>query len=296
MTCRLNGGENVLIRTLSSTDVDALHECWCRAFSDYVVPLKVSPEELSVRLRQDSYQPSLSVGAFMEGRMVGFWLSGFRIVDGKRTAYDAGTAVVKEAREKGISGKLYQAAQLRFTEEGVERYIIEVFKNNEVALAMYRKKGFVLDRVLEGFKGTNVGLGDESKMEDLHVMPASLSELHSEHRASLDYVPSWQNGWDALFSVEDSTVSVKVSHGDSIVGYAVFQPVLRRIAHIGVADVVIAHDIVGKLLKYFAPMVPDGQFIEMVNIPKGRSIIPGILLAHGFTHYGSLYEMTKPYN
>lgn len=83
------------------------YDTFIKAFSDYRVQINVSQESLKNNLKRRGYRPDASICACDGDEMVGFMLNSVRQWDGKTTAYDTGTGVVKRYRNQEISGSMF---------------------------------------------------------------------------------------------------------------------------------------------------------------------------------------------
>ncbi|MBU0504513.1 MAG: GNAT family N-acetyltransferase [bacterium] len=287
-----NRSDRITIKTLADVDFSDLKCCWCEAFSDYDVPLQASEEELKIRLAQDSYSPQLSVGAFDSDRLIGFWLTGLRTTNAELVGYDAGTAVIPEFRGRGVSNLLSEYLDKLLLREGVSKYILEVFCENNVALSLYRKKGFkVVDKV-DTFRTEPYPCIDIENISEFSISECTLDEVYANHANLLDFTPTWQNSWEALHAVQSSTISIVIKDGEEIVGYAIYQPVLRRIAQIGIAPHADQQKIMRQIINYFRSKSPIQDKLEMVNV-QPKSSIPALLKQHGIDCFISLYVMER---
>ena len=142
----------ITYRLLSSADSTKLFDCFLEAFSDYQVDMRASREEFEQRLVRDGVRLEISAGAFDESRMVGFYMNALGEWQGKPTAYDAGTGVIPAYRRQGIAEELFAFMAPRLKEASVEQYLLEVLTENERAVALYRKLGFVDTRRLAVFR------------------------------------------------------------------------------------------------------------------------------------------------
>lgn len=131
-----------MIRTLTHEDFDSLFAAFGAAFSDYVVKLSPTREQLLEMFTRRGWIPSLSVGAFDGNRMVAFTVNG---VDGDR-AYDSGTGVVPTHRRHGLARQLMEKS---FELLRPADYVLEVLDNNPKAIALYRDLGFKEKRGLQ---------------------------------------------------------------------------------------------------------------------------------------------------
>ena len=78
-----------------------------KAFSDYEVPMQLSLESFKYFNQRRGVQYDLSFGAVEGNELVGFILNAIDIWEGKRTAYDCGTGVIPEFRQKGIGNQIF---------------------------------------------------------------------------------------------------------------------------------------------------------------------------------------------
>lgn len=133
-------------RTLENTSYRQLAECFCLAFSDYYFPMNLSPEQLREHLEQSGVDLKLSYGAFIEDNMVGFIFNSSSLYNGKKAAFDVGTAVVPEHRGKGVFHQMFQVMEPQLAQEHIDTYYLEVLQQNERAVRLYQKHGFSIER------------------------------------------------------------------------------------------------------------------------------------------------------
>ncbi|HUR79642.1 MAG TPA: N-acetyltransferase [Thermoanaerobaculia bacterium] len=129
-------------RTLTHGDFESLFAAFTAAFSDYVVKLSPTREQLLEMFTRRGWVPELSVGVFDGEVMVAFTVNG---VDGDR-AYDSGTGVVPSHRRHGLARELMLRS---FDLLRPRQYVLEVLDNNPRAVALYRDLGFVERRGLQ---------------------------------------------------------------------------------------------------------------------------------------------------
>lgn len=127
-----------MIRTLTPDDFEAVFAAFADAFSDYVVKLSPTREQLAEMLTRRGYLPEASVGMFEDGRLVAFTLNG---VDGDR-AYDSGTGVVISHRRRGLGRTIMEASMDVLRARGCTSYVLEVIDANVRAVELYRGLGF----------------------------------------------------------------------------------------------------------------------------------------------------------
>ncbi len=101
----------IAYRTLIDTPIEQIHEAFVRGFSDYLVPMQLSLEDLRAMHAIRGVDYSLSVGAFDGDDLIGFTTNGVGMWCGLPTAYDAATAVAKNYRGRGVSREMFRTAE-----------------------------------------------------------------------------------------------------------------------------------------------------------------------------------------
>jgi len=176
-----------VIRTLTHDDFESLFAAFTAAFSDYVVPLVLTREQLLEMFTRRGWVPELSVAAFDGGAMVAFTVNG---IDSDR-AYDSGTGVVLTHRRSGLARAMMERS---FELLRPREYVLEVIDANARAHALYRDLGFRETRGLQcwAFEAQR-HIGSQAHRGS----PVSLC---ASEPVSLwwDIQPSWQNSTSSI--------------------------------------------------------------------------------------------------
>jgi len=210
-------------RFLSAADFIPLYECFLEAFSDYQVDMQMSREQFEQRIMRDGVRLEFSAGAFDNGKMIGFYMNGRGMWQGKETAYDAGTGVIPGYRGGGVAKELFAFLVPRLKDIGIAQYLLEVLSENERAVALYRKLGFAETRVLAVFRSNE-------PVKPFGVLPGFSVEYLEEPDWRLfesfwDGYPSWQNSIAAVERVKSESTIVGAYRGKKCVGYGItFRP------------------------------------------------------------------------
>ena len=112
----------ITIKTLSNTSIEAIHETFVKAFSDYVEPIDLTFQQLKYMTERRGFNADLSFGAFANDELVGFTLNGIDEWNGQLTAYDTGTGIIKEFRKKGIASRMFNESLPVLRESNVTQY------------------------------------------------------------------------------------------------------------------------------------------------------------------------------
>ena len=130
-------------RTLENTDSVCIYEAFTQAFSDYQVSVDMPLKSFETMLKRNGFMPAVSVGAFADRTLVGFILNGVRDWDNEKTVYDLGTGVIPDFRRTGIMGELLNLVSTICIKNKISVYQLEVIQDNEKALTLYKKQGFL---------------------------------------------------------------------------------------------------------------------------------------------------------
>ena len=210
-------------RLLSAADLIPLYECFLEAFSDYQVDMQMSREQFEQRIARDGVRLEISAGAFDNEKMIGFYMNGRGSWQGNQTAYDAGTAVIPEYRGGGVAKEMFAFMVPRLKEVGIAQYLLEVLSENDRAVALYRKLGFVETRGLAVFR-SNEPMAPLSELPGVSIR--SVEEPDWKLFESFwDGYPSWQNSSAAVERVANMSEILGAYVDGNCVGYGVvFRP------------------------------------------------------------------------
>lgn len=214
----------IKIKQLTSTSIEEIHEAFSRAFADYVEPFDLTKDQLQYMIERRGCDFNLSVGAFHEDKLVGLTLNGMGEWNGKRTAYDTGTGVVKEFRKQGIATKMFVESLPILKEHGISQYLLEVICENTSAFELYKKAGFKVVRNFDYFiaeKG-NLKFGNKSISDEF-----SIREIEKPNwnlfKTFWEFNPSWQNSIDSINRKFEFFKTLGVFKKDELVGYGIIE-------------------------------------------------------------------------
>src|SRR5688500_8226263 len=107
-----------MIRSLRADDFDEIHRAFVEAFSDYIVPMKPTPEALREMFTRRGWVPELLSGIFENERLVAFTLNGFE----DATGYDTGSGVIPTHRRRGLARQTMEHSFALLRDAGAKRY------------------------------------------------------------------------------------------------------------------------------------------------------------------------------
>lgn len=241
------------MRTLTAGDFDAVYAAFVEAFSDYVVKLSPSRDQLLEMLTRRGWVPEASVGIFEGERMVAFTLNGL----GEASGYDSGTGVVLSHRRSGLARQTMERSSVLLRERGCTRYVLEVIDSNTKAIELYRGLGFKEKRGLQCWA---FDAGPSSvKYDSASPLPET----------EWDIQPAWQNTTASVNRAKDTYTVI----GDAD-AYAIVFPSNGDLAQFAVRREARRRGIGTKLLRQAAAVA--GKPLRIMNVDEG---------AEGITHF-----------
>jgi ribosomal protein S18 acetylase RimI-like enzyme len=269
-------------RLLAADDLTPLYECFLEAFSDYQVDMQMSREQFEQRILRDGVQLEISAGAFDDKKMIGFYMNGF----GEQRAYDAGTGVIPEYRGEGIAKELFAFMAPRLKEVGIAQYLLEVLSENDRAVALYRKLGFVETRVLSVLRS-------DEPVKRLSELPGMIREVEEPDwrlfESFWDGYPSWQNSSAAVERVVNAREIVGAYVDGKCVGYGV---VFRPTGNLMQLAVAREHRRKGIGSRILAALSTD-EALKVNNIDENLKETLAFFEANKFKIVLKQYEMLK---
>ena len=270
-----------MFRTLTAVDFDAVVACFNEAFSDYAVRFSMTAPQLREINARRAVVIDLSVGAFDDGRLVGFTLNGF---DGE-TAYDSGTGVIPSHRRRGLARDMMTFILPRLRDAGARRYPLEVIETNTRAVALYESLGFTTTRPLTCWKR-------ETGKAVSGVAIRTIEPDWDLFASFLDVAPSWQNSEASIRRARDPRVILGAFDGDLLAGYAIVFPPTHDLAQLAVRRTHRRRGIGAALLDRAA--VEAEGMVRILNVDARDEGIDAFLRASGAEQFVRQREMARP--
>ena len=275
----------IKIKQLNGTSFDVIHQAFKDAFSDYVEPFDLTNEELLYMFERRGYDLELSFGAFDNDKLVGITINGIGDWNGKFTAYDTGTGVVKAYRKQGIATKMFMESLPVLKKAGIEQYLLEVIKSNVGAFELYKKAGFSVVREFGYFKSNKHDLLYKKIIPQRDYTFRLLEKPDWEILSKFwDFQPSWQNSVDSLKRKIDFLKILGVFKNSELIGYGIIEKHTGDIPQFAISDkhrrqgigtalfrVLINYSEIGsiKIINSDANYPAFDNFIENIGIAAG---------------------------
>lgn len=275
------------IQSLENVSLTDLVQVFNESFADYVVPLQLTESLLAAKLQSENIQLGYSAGVFVQGRPVGFILTGIDTIKSVPVAYNAGTGVIPSHRGHGLTAKMYDFLLPMFQKRGLQQCLLEVIQTNPRAVAVYQKKGFTIMRRLVCFKGrvNTTPLPDVITIVD--------GQLHEIDDRFWDSQPSYQHTVAAIQRDAASHRLVKAMVNDTLAGYIVYATATGRIKQSAVAPAYRRQGIGRALFTHVQSMLPDKE-LAVINVDATDTGSIAFLQAIGLPVMVEQYEMERP--
>jgi ribosomal protein S18 acetylase RimI-like enzyme len=251
----------------------------------------MSHEQFERRIMRDGVRLEMSVAAFDADRMIGFYINGTGVWQGKPTAYDAGTGVIPGYRGQGVGKELFAFMVPRLKDAGISQYLLEVLTSNLPALALYRKLGFEDTRQLAVFR-SNEPVRPARATRDFSIRCIEKPNWDL-YQSFWDGRPSWQNSIDAVERIAGDSFMMGAFVNDECAGYAVsFRPA-ASLMQLAVAPAHRRKGIGSAILSALQAEVSSTESLKVNNIDEELKGTLAFYEANGFKPVLHQYEMIK---
>ncbi|MBO6184330.1 MAG: GNAT family N-acetyltransferase [Chryseobacterium sp.] len=276
-------------KNLELVDREELLSVFNTSFSDYVVPFHLTLEQLELKIALEKIDMTLSVGVFESDKLQGFILQALKEENGKHIIYNAGTGINLECRGKGLVRKMYDLILPVLKEKKADVLTLEVIEKNNPAIRAYENLGFKIARKLFCFNGII-----ELKKKNTEVSVEEMDHFQWEvFQSFLDIVPSWQNSSAILTDREKRYKILGAYKNQQLVGYAVYNPIARKVSQIAV-DKNYRRQGIGTELFRNIEKLSDGQAVSVNNVDDSSENTSAFLeKGVGLKNWLSQFEMNK---
>lgn len=276
------------IRNLENIGLDKLVSVINLSFSDYIVPFQLSLEKLKTKIMAEDVKMKLSLGVFDGDEMVAVMLHGLRDTEEGLVVYNAATGVIPDYRGRGLVREMYEFLLPELKKLQVKKMVLEVITENHPAIKAYEKMGYTVARKLDCYKG---------KISVKKSKPTtSLKEIRSfnwtEFKTFWDAIPSWQNAIQTLENSKEDCCIIGAYKDDLLLGYAIFNPLSRRINQFAVGTGYRGQGIGADLFSYINERVEE-QEIYVYNVDHTAVSVLGFLKSLGLTEATAQFEMSR---
>ena len=274
---------NIEIHSLTHVDLEELSALYNLSYQNYYVSINLSTEQFQGKLKMEDINLDYSVGASIDGKLVGFLLYGIRNYNDVKTAYIGGTGVCPEHRGKKITQQMLDFSFPKLKEQQVKNKFLEVNTKNDFAINAYEACGFEKTRTLNSYKGIPILV-----VNPLHeiVEFSDLDLITSEN--FWDIKPTWKNDIQSVKNIIENCQINGIYEDGILVAYKIINKNNTRIYQFGVH-----HDYRNRYLASILFSDLKNKEIKMINVDEREISTNDFIQSMGLELYDKQYEMKK---
>lgn len=271
------------LHNLQEISIEKITDCFNKAFENYFVPIKLSTEQLSSKLKSENISLEYSVGVTIDKELAGFVLIG--IDNEKKIAYNAGTGVIPKYRGQQITEKMYPFVLSKLKEIGIKNHLLEVICENSKAIKIYESLGYFVLRKVNCYKGkVSEASHDNYKIESIELPDEAKVKSFWTH------YPTYQNTMHCIKSNPEKHSAFGLFDKEKLIGYIIFDRNSFRIKQFGV-DEAFRNEGLGHQLFYHVQQLAPEKEISIINIDEEDFEINDFLQNIGLKYLISQFEM-----
>ncbi|CAL1516599.1 GNAT family N-acetyltransferase [Chitinophaga sp. MM2321] len=272
-------------RDLRHVSTESICHTFNEAFSDYIVPLHLTPSILEQKIKGENLQRAYSVGAFHDDTLSAFMLHGTDHDKKPRVLYNGGTGVMPAYRGQHLVQKMYDKFIPVYQQKGIRKILLEVISTNLPAIKAYTNSGFHKTRTFHAYKGTvqiDKAMAGISIQKNTNPDWTILSPF-------MDMQPAWSNTPMSIQREQALTITWEAFIDGQLAGYISVHKESRRIRNIAIHPRFRRKGIGSALLQH-AAVALNGP-MSIINIDEKFPEIGHFLEQAGLKQYLSQYEM-----
>ncbi|MDQ0915155.1 GNAT family N-acetyltransferase [Paenibacillus sp. V4I5] len=290
----------MIFKRMSELSAEDMVSLWNKGFEGYFLNSTMNLDKFLSRTVNEGLSLEHSLVVYENSDPIGFVMNGFRVIEGKRVAWNGGTGIAEEHRGKGI-GKILMERNLQlYREQGADIALLEALIQNKAAIKLYQSVGYGITEQLislqhtEALDASLLQPNANSRYVTKRGLPVEVKGM-SFYR----HLSAWQTQWASLKDGESIIIS---DEGDKVIGYALFKRVFREDGNLATIALYQCESIPGRedtedILKavvseVYAPVSSSCKRITM-NIRDSNKELIGLLERLGFTTFVEQVHMMR---
>jgi ribosomal protein S18 acetylase RimI-like enzyme len=271
----------IQIRNLLDTPLEDIVACMVICFEGYFVKLSSCVDFWSERFSAARVDYAVSFGAFQESDLIGFVIIAIGQQLNELTAYNTGTGVIPSFRGKGIIDDIYRHALPILQSKGIRRCSLEVICDNDRAITLYNRLGFVQSKRLLFFQGV---------LQVAATTQLTVTESNDFRHPACEEFYSWDCSLDSIRNSPVGTYKAfEIQSADGFRGYFVMNPTTGLIVQYEIDDDEESIDSWRILLAAISQITNSKVIWKNVDIR--RQTLCSLLSSVGLENFINQYEM-----
>lgn len=290
----------MIFKRMSELSAEDMVSLWNKGFEGYFINSTMNLDKFLSRTVNEGLSLEHSLVVYENSDPIGFVMNGFRVIEGKRVAWNGGTGIAAEHRGKGI-GKILMERNLQlYYEQGADIALLEALIQNKAAIKLYQSVGYGITEQLislqhtEALDASLLQPNANNRYVTKRGLPVEVKGL-SFYR----HLSAWQTQWASLKDGESIIIS---DEGDEVIGYALFKRVFGEDGNLATIALYQCESIPGRedtkdilkavLSEVYAPVSSSCKRITM-NIRDSNKELIGVLERLGFTTFVEQVHMMR---
>ncbi len=286
-----------VIRSLSGTDFDSIHQTFLRAFSDYAVDTSyMTRDVLYHRCIKNGMDPACSAGAFRGDDLVGFSLTGLDRFCEELSAFDIITGIIPEERARGLAGRMFTTILLEVQQRGAKKFYLEVLQQNGPAIQAYRKAGFRISREFDCLEMELEHFHPPQGVPGLEIRPCRIADI-LDHSHFSEPEPSWENSFGSLGRIIDPVRCYLAEYHGKPAGIMAYYPSTNWIMVLATDPAHRRKGIASAMLSNLVEnLAHDHKKLRIINVELQNRPALAFCRRNGFLSFTKQYEMVLDLN
>ncbi|MDF2651638.1 MAG: hypothetical protein K0Q73_7443 [Paenibacillus sp.] len=290
----------MIFKKMSELSAEDMVSLWNKGFEGYFLNSTMNLDKFLSRTVNEGLSLEHSLVVYENSNPIGFVMNGFRVIEGKKVAWNGGTGIAAEHRGKGI-GKILMERNLQlYREQGADIALLEALIQNKAAIKLYQSVGFGITEQLislqhtEALDASLLQPNANSRYVTKRGLPVEVKGM-SFYR----HLSAWQTQWASLKDGESIIIS---DEGDEVIGYALFKRVFGEDGNLATIALYQCESIPGRedtedilkavLSEVYAPVSSACKRITM-NIRDSNKELIGVLERLGFATFVEQVHMMR---
>jgi ribosomal protein S18 acetylase RimI-like enzyme len=265
---------------------DKLRKAMLDAFSDYAIPMQLSPQQFAEMMRQRGLDLASSRIAISDSQIAGIWLTSVR----EDRAYLISSGTRPSYRSLGIARALANDSLAYLRSISVCSFQTEVLRNNDTAAALYMSLGMEKQRLLDCYSLPASGCSNSNPFQFEQVPWDRIAPLT---RGLFDWEPSWQNDTQSLNAISNQLLCLSLFDGPDVIAFAAVHPGTGTIHQIAVRPKSRRNGIATALIAGIQNQVP-GCALRLINICSTDAAFRGLMANLKATETVGQFELKMP--
>jgi ribosomal protein S18 acetylase RimI-like enzyme len=276
----------MIIHSLSEIQVAHLAGVFNKAFEGYFLPVQLSEQQLSDKIKSENIQLEYSVGVTIDNQLVAFILTGIDIDHQHTISYNAGTGVIPEFRGLHLTEKMYAYLLPILEKQKIRKHQLEVITQNTKALRIYQAIGYNITKTVSCFKGKVIAPSKESVYDFVKL------DLKDDNlvQSFWNHYPTYQNTLSSINRNKELQEALGIYVNKQLIAYIIYAKGSGRIKQFGVHPTYRNNGIGHQLFYEVQKANPDTDLV-LINIGNTDDITHSFLNKIGFKVIIEQFEM-----